>query len=657
MLGRIRVVTAAAVALLMLTTVAARPVAAQAGVEATISASSPHEWCLAGGIELANCRLAQNGSVKVFWNDPALIDARTADALIDSTIEAMGRYQTLGFDAADISGLNRVDIAVLPGDDSPLYSWKLGSISLGAVSARALAATGAEHARLELWHELFHWIQDESYVMGWARLNGDLAWWQETTAEIGTFLIDPGAAAHNANLYGRSSLSDMSTLVFQLSPLQWLANEQYLHAQRIWASMCPAGCALSQQSFTAAVNAGTYPLSDETTRQAFSNGIDGYARYLLTGESKAMPLVEPFASGNAIGDYLAIVQDRGGAPWRVESNGGKPQIDKAAGSVTAELQPDSVYPLLVASGAAAEAVTGIAYPLGQPAMLVIEPGTEVFYRLDSGKVQQHKGADELRLGPIHGAMGIGKVRVVAIARSGPATLKARLEPIDLSGDWVFDLGKKVRVVSSTCPVDKQATRGGSKDDLLRLFTSFAAAPGTYHPVAEDEPGELRYTLDAGREFRPSAGDPPMTYSSEIRVGEQEVTVELAFDTGRPTGALPIALLAAILPFGLLGYTRRRPLVPIALLVIGGLLSGCAGIDLDGSMTATMRFGSLEWAGPKAKPKAPQWSLGKGTGTLVLDVEVTVGQGKQKDKQRCVVEVAFSPRGSLYRDGVVKPPKL
>ena len=28
-------------------------------------------------------------------------------------------------------------------------------------------------SRLELWHELFHWIEDEQYYMGWARINGD----------------------------------------------------------------------------------------------------------------------------------------------------------------------------------------------------------------------------------------------------------------------------------------------------------------------------------------------------------------------------------------------------------------------------------------------------------------------------------------------------
>lgn len=658
-------------------------------------------WCSlagdGGSIELHNCRLAGDGSVKVIWDDPELIDAKTADALITSTREAMSRYEALGLSAADISGLNRVDVVVLPGDASPYYSWKLGNVNISAGSAKKLTSNETS-ARLELWHELFHWIQDENYVMAWAALNGDLTWWIETTAELGTFLIDDAALDHNASLYGNSTVPGTVNHVMQIAPHQWIGNEQYLQAQRLAGTMCP-GCTFSQDVLVEAVNAGSYPFDNAGARARFNEDIEAYARYVLTGRSNQFGTSAVMASGAKVGEYVVLSADKDG-PWKVWTNGFKPQVDDETGAIEAPLEANSIYPLLVANGASGAKATGSALPAGDPAMLRVAPGPEFWYTVDGGKVQHHDGATELMLGPLHAGYGLDEVRIVAATRLHPATFKASFEPISLEGDWVFRAAGKAKTIKNTCPSESGSVSVGGDDDLLQMITAFAATKGTYQANGADGAQDQLLWIQQ-KPFKVSPKDPEARYDAELILGDGEITgtFELTLPhaknasssngivmaradmNGDAGGGLPVGVLAAFIPLGLIPLVRRRRrrLSLVALLVIGGVMAGCApGLDIYGDIGGDLRFSTLEWNGAakakavkqakakkgkaakKAKQKAkatPVWILRGTSSRVTVDLTVVSSIEGKKERKHCLIEIEAPIIGELFPDGTVKAPKL
>ena len=259
--------------------------------------------CPAGGdipVDLPRCLDNEAGSIRVTWTEDGLIDAATAAAVMEAADLGMTRYRGLGLTAATIDRTNVLNIRVQPGDDSPAYSWKTGTVWIGAVAAKKLVGSGegvTAESRLELWHELFHWIEDEHYYMGWARINGDYTWWLETAAEVGVGLIDANGLERNATLYGRSTLDDMRTLVTQIAPYQWIAAEQYGQALLVRANICDEGCPMTQPSFVAAINAGTYPLQAADARAKVRRNMQRYATYLLTGRLPGLDTNAPLAAG------------------------------------------------------------------------------------------------------------------------------------------------------------------------------------------------------------------------------------------------------------------------------------------------------------------------------------------------------------------------
>ena len=118
--------------------------------------------------------------------------------------EGMNRYRSMGFTSANIGRDNQPIIAIEAIDKSPSYSWTCGVVYIVVGTVKNLAA-GSLSARLKLWHELFHWVQDEEYAMGLASFSGGGTWWMETSAEVATFLIEAAVEPHNARLYGHSS--------------------------------------------------------------------------------------------------------------------------------------------------------------------------------------------------------------------------------------------------------------------------------------------------------------------------------------------------------------------------------------------------------------------------------------------------------------------
>lgn len=409
-------------------------------------------WCpkVSGKGKRKDCLQAADGSVRVVFGSSSATPASVRE-VIRAAWEGMHRYRTLGFTAAAISRKDPLIIAIEPGDGSPSYSWKSGVVYLGEGAAAELAGVdraGSLSARMELWHEQFHWIQDEAYALGLARPFGADTWWIETGAEVATFLIEPAGAPRNVHLYGRSTVGAAN--VSQLSPFQWPGDELYQHAQRLLASMYGPAPALTTSEFVAAVDAGTYPFADADRVARLRAGLDDYAEYLMSGELPGFGTVAPIASGVWFGDFIGVVAEKNkgaGEGLRLVGNNTKPQIDRKAMTVRAEMQPDSVYALAVVSGSRNAAWEG-ARPPAQPARLVIEPGPPFLFRLDGGPVVEHAGGAELVIEPIDETDGIGEVRIVAKAAEA-ATFRARIEPIELEPGGTAELVHTLRNLDPT----------------------------------------------------------------------------------------------------------------------------------------------------------------------------------------------------------------
>ncbi len=375
---------------------------------------------------------ASDGSVRVSFGKSKATQAEVRE-IIRAAWEGMHRYRTFGFTAAAISKKNPLIIAIEPGDGFPYYSWKSGVVYISEGSAASLAGLDAGaslSARMELWHELFHWVQDEAYVMGLAAITGGDTWWMETSAEVATFLVDPAGAPRNARLYGRSTHGAGN--VSQLAPYQWPTKELYQHGQRLLASMYASSPTMTASEFVQAVNAGTFIVHRNGWPQAFLAAIDEYAEYLLTGELPGFGTVGPIASGVWFGDFIGVVAEKNGKAgdgFRLLGNNHKPQIDRGTGTVEAVMQANSVYALTILSGSRYADWEG-AYPPAKPAKVTIEPGPPFKFRLDGGPIVEHTGGSELVIEPFIEGSGVGEIRIVAVAKDAGATFRARIEPLE-----------------------------------------------------------------------------------------------------------------------------------------------------------------------------------------------------------------------------------
>ncbi len=649
------------------------------GVSVAHAQNSGNRNCIVYGdipVELSTCRRNASGSVQVAWGRSGLITTETADAVIAAAEEGMRRFADAGFTAAKISGLSPVQIAIISGDTTPTYNSTLGRIRIGAVAAGQISGT---ESRFSLWHELMHWIEDENYTMLWGFVNGDLRWWLESVAEVGVFMADPAAVEFSANFYGRSSLNDNRTLIYQLSPYQWAADEQYLHAQLLWANICPSGCPLTKEDFVAAVNAGTYPMQESDKRATLRQNLDRYARYILTGNLDGQATVAPFRNGTAIGDYVAVIEDTSAA-FTAETTSYAPQVT-SKGIIQASMQPDSVYPVLIHSGLEGGEPLMKRRPPGQPVMLTVEPGIEIYYTINGGEPQHHTGAGPLVLAPIHSDIGEPEVRLVAITRESAATFKAKIEPVKLEGDWVFSI-KSANIVSMNCPSDdpEEDSSGDLTDsDALLQLTSLIAPLGSYHAADANRPGELEFIFDPGASLKTEPDDPDMTYTSSITLKDKEFLMEMEFviPPTDPSGVVPGSqansagvALALALPTGFALFfvrRRRRGAAILMSLIAVTMLSGCIGIGISGSFGSEVRFQKLIYQDNQGVATTPMWRLTEGKGTFDIDLTIEVGVTTldsesadgvttQEETRVCQATLEITAEGDLFPDGVVTPPE-
>lgn len=598
-------------------------------------------------------RCRTNGRVYVMWLGEALLEPTNADAVLDQTIAIMKAYADQGLTAAASNA--SIWIVVDPSASAPQYSPTSGVIYLPKDSAMAITD---DKARRELAHELFHWIQDEEYAMTLAVLSGAKAWWLETTAENGVFLIDPGALEYNLQHYGQTTVSG-ALLGFQSAPFTWSGRDEarYIHAQLLKLNMCDYGCPIDKQTMIRAINKGMYPLNDASAQAKILAGLDDYARYLLgvapEQTNVSIPLHQTVRTGGTFGDLIWISGSQK-SEFSLRTSSSSPQIvqETPAGRppeyhINAPIEQGGVYPLQVISGQTVQ--RGHA---GWPVMLTIEPGIELFYRQGDEPVKYHDGQDQLILGPIHRTMGYPIVRVVALGRNDSNTFKATVRIVDLQGDWVLIPGKMIRN-AVVCTPDGDAPMS----DTAGTPDAFLAATGVYE---WDGPNKLIFTMDPSA-LPPEYADFPLELAGSVVIGPDNIrgTQHLAVHDPETSSAHP-ALAALALPlFGALVWSsRRRIVLALVLLLLGAMLAGCVGISITGSIDTGYTLTRLEYIGKGDVQGEPIWRITGGTATTAVDLTVVTqvadpfsDSPPEEQVMQCKGQVETEMVIEIYKDGV------
>ncbi|MEI7742357.1 MAG: hypothetical protein WCK58_01265 [Chloroflexota bacterium] len=623
--------------------------------------------CLAGGempVELQTCRMNAKGSVQVSWSSYETIPTTSVDAVIAAVETAMTAYRDLGLDGAVIGANAPVRVIIREGDDTPTYKVAVSSVYIGSVTAGAL---GEADKALELKHELMHLVEDDGYAMIWGYWNADKHWWLEMAADVGTFFIDAAAEQRIASVYGRSSLNDMHTLIFQVSPFTWSNDEQYVQSLLVRANICDAGCPLTKASFVQAVNGGSYPYADSAKRAALRTNMDAWAQAILTGTIDGTT-VAALASGTSTGDFLAVGVGKAGEV-KFDTNSYPPQIAKDTGIITAVLKPDSVYPLLIASGATATEASGRDLGVGAPVMVRIAPGPEIYYQLDGGRITHADGTAELVLGPVQAGIGAPKLRIVAVAKAAEATFKATVEPADLQGDWLFTAtsasGASVTGDPSCSESTSTDTGSGNTLSILNGLSQAAAGYGSYVATDPKSPGSLAWTLEKGQSMDKVGGEGG-TYESTLVFGKDGALMHtvLVIPPPKATGdvAPPVGLLVMVpLAGGLVVRRRRRLGAILAMLLVGALVQGCMGVTIYGTITYDQTYTKLEYVARTGANTKPVWHLSGAKGPATADLTViavtTDESGKDTTETvHCVGTMAIVSGADSFKDGVIKPEK-
>ncbi len=617
------------------------------------------------------CRTNAPGTIHVTWSSAIAFPEESADNVVRALEGLMQSYNAKKFSAANLQPSAPMIVVIDATINAPQYNPKNGVIYLPPDTATSAQGAG----RLELAHELFHWIEDEEYLATIAALSGPKSWWLEMAAENGVFLIDNTALDNNLTKYGQVAARDNVVLGLQVAPYAWAWSEEarYVQAQLVKVNMCDSeACAISEAGFVAAINAGTYPFDSDDARTRLSRNLDDYARYLIGSAPErantAIPLGAAVSNGGSYGDTIHVSRTSR-REFDISSSSYPPQTAEVAGkngpvgfTIKAAIEADGVYPLRVSNGAAAPNASGPRGPAPSwPVMLKIEPGTELFYRLGNGPPVYHNGKSELTLGPIHDKIGHPLVRVVAFARGKAGVINAKVEVIDLRGDWVL-LPGQIRSNSVQCISTNPDSSSSDPTEFPKFATYLSAAMAPKGSYVIKEANELEFQLDPGMTLSDDPDD-----RSELEaiglIGPDNIQGQLRFYAPKPEGGMYASTLAlTVLPVGLVAWrVRRRAIRIAAVLMIGLLLAGCIGITMYGTIDTRYILDKAEYIGKGDKQGEPLWRISRGTGTSTIDftIEVEVAPVNEDDKptkdtMKCTGSMQYDMVVEIYKDGVIKP---
>lgn len=632
---------------------------------------------LIGGAAVNLCRQNPSGTVQVMLPTTKRDLLPQVDLMVDKIETVMGKYYELGFTTAQLSRSSPMLVRVSTKVSSPSYYPLNGVLYIPVDTVERVATL----TPTDLYHEMAHWIQAVKYSTRLAYWSGEKTWWLETAAENMVMLVEPSYVGGNLTTYGTISNEDNS-LVFQSSPYQW-PGDYYIQAQLVKLNLCDSpACPLSTASFAQAISEGRYPLMDGAKKALVSANLKDYAYYLLgkmpTAANTNVPLSGPVKTGEGYGEYVRVSRTAN-TDLKFDYNGTEPQMrkDNQAGKeavvIEARLERDGVYPLMVQGGQGNNP--------GLPVEMIIEAGAPFYYTLDDGPFQYSDGSGELKLLPIHGTMGIKKVRIVALGQNGGEVFKARVQPVDLQGAWVVTVAGPKTAGAMTCS-------GGSGDTedpdgsayLMAYMTSLVGGTGDmlsepagrgldWSQVTERVPAELTESRVTYQAAALLAGD-AVKYQASLDIPKAD-------DSASLPPVLPAVSAAAVLPVLWLGRRRLNP--RFVRLITNGLViafvvlvsTGCFGMGMYGSSAVDASFKKLEYLGGEdtgvlvvsnqmAGPSGtPIWKLtGSGTYDVSFYIETVVTDMDGNDTTEvttCTGTVTFPVTASIYKDFAVQFP--
>ncbi len=538
------------------------------------------------------CRTNQAGSVYVlYWNTemPASLGGgshlqaeETIDQLIRSVTAIMTSYQQAGFTNAAISGSNPVYLVISMKEKEPNYSQKTGNIYLGwGVVSELLGGKG----NCTLAHELFHWIQDDAYVMNAAALVNDRAWWLEMGAENGSYLIDAACIGHTISTYGVAEVGEQ--LAWQATPFHWDWGEgaRYVQAVQMYISICDDGsnCAISPAEFASLTNAGSYPSS--LARDDYYRNANDMARFTLGsqpifGRGDAT-IPDAFRTGKGFGDYIWLKNTQSSI---IDTSLSGTRIRKTGDyEVTVEttISHGGVYPLWVSNGKGSSTGGGEGFT-AVPGLLTISPGTPVWYSLDNGIPEYHDGAEELVLGPLSDKLGIGLIRLAAAAHDADKTFKAVVGPLDLSGDWASILSES-RAVVMNCPDSDEPMEAIDFAGFLAAYGTFVSDPGVTNGTKYTWEGSLGEV------------DADVLAQATILVEPDKIVLDYLIDIPRPTDSSWLPWPGGSPGVRLSAAPTNQNTLPANLALLGFLaLGGVGTVYLQTSGTNGPRLALKRW---------------------------------------------------------------
>ena len=616
------------------------------------------------------CIANEARTVDVLYRSDQNFTADQAYAVAKEAEKWMAKYATIGFTNADLSRYwFAMKIIIEDGSGDPSYSAKTGNIYLPMDYAKNIS--GATKA---LGHELGHWIQDEAYKMAWAGLKSVIYsannyWWLEVAAENMVMLADPTYIKGNLDEYGLITAPD-NRLVFQMAINQWPA-DFYAQAQLVKVFMCDnSTCPLSEKTFAEAITNGTYPFRDAET--LIGANLEDYARYLIGAAPQKTNTAISLSgvTSPSFGEVLQVTQKAGKSKFNLLGGAGRqPDINNETKDgfdqlvFDVALERDGVYPL---------SITSEAKYAGLPAMLVIEAGIPLVYRLDDGEVKQHSGDRQLIIGPINGNLGYSKVRLAAYSSaSGTMHFKARLQIVDLKGAWAVQAASDIIKNGVTCD-NPPKTGVDNLYQLLPVYGNISMALGDFAPSGSAD--KLTWTLVPGRV--PADVKDPWTTVYEVELTPDAVILKGLLDVPRGKSAssgpgeatagmagLAVGVVGLVGGRRLFGRRPRRLLaigLPLALLAL--LLAGCVGFYGSSQMEIKItRFEASNgdtdatwniWTQALPDTKAI-WTITQATGTYLIlsTTETDVGDLLKPviSYNNCSGSLTYNLKGGIYPD--------
>ncbi|MCB9421136.1 MAG: hypothetical protein H6667_15145 [Ardenticatenaceae bacterium] len=622
---------------------------------------------------ITHCRKSGDGKVQVTFLWGIDFSDDDGDQLADAIAAAMTRYgDELGFTAAKLIPQSPMQVVVETRSGDPRYKSLNGVIYLPVDAAKGMVG-GDTYDTL---HEMAHWIQDEEYNMAWAYWSGGKTWWLETAAENMVMLHDPAYIPQNLTAYGPVTAGNQ--LALQMSPYQW-PGDLYVQAQLVKLNMCDdtAVCPLSEKSFIAAINAGTYPYDDAGAQGKLSANLDAYAQYLLGAApgsgNTAMPLGDPVASGGGYGEFVEIRQTTK-SDYDLVFPAESAQMKKGSDAlgetiqVSAALQKDGVYPLKVSSGFDGRNP-------GLPVKLTIQPGAPFWYRVGNDAPQFNDGSQELVLQPIHLTMGLPGVRLVALGKADGETFQATVSQIDLQGTWLILPGEPVsdNIVcqdASAASESESVTIHASKELPISLPTIIGVM-GDFRPDAAGngltwEWNDGRIPGDAAAEIHSL-----LQFSGAALPTVDKVQVQMETEWQRATSQAsaqpqwpPLILGLAMVVPGMWSWRKgKKPYAILPLFLAVFLLVGCFGFGLDmwGTVKTDMQLTELEYLGGETIPTVgldslptdtPLWKL---HGTAVYDVSfyyAATEESQDAAVATCTGTATYNVEVQIFKDIVL-----